>query len=116
MLYIDGFALEGESGVTRDHERAADERQVPGQALGHAIDEIVLLGIAADVCKREHNDGKTWSRMRYRRRDNVVCPTTKPIPNHGISPYRTCDIFEALLAQISKLHRDLAANLIVGGR
>jgi len=51
-LHIDRFALEGECGVARNDERASDARQVRGQAFGHAIDKIVLLGIAANIRKR----------------------------------------------------------------
>ena len=59
LLEINRFAFVGECGVSADDERAADARQVRGQALGHAIDEIVLLGIAAEIGERQHNDGKT---------------------------------------------------------
>ena len=40
----------------------------------------------------------------------------KSIRDHGIGPHGTSDILETLLAQIDELDRDLAANLIVGGR
>ena len=40
----------------------------------------------------------------------------KPIRDHGIGPHGTSDILEALLAQIGELDRDLASDLIVGGR
>src|SRR3954469_17131522 len=40
----------------------------------------------------------------------------KWIPDNGISPHWTSDIFKALLAQIGKLDCDLFAHLIVGGR
>ena len=33
--------------------------KVRGQALSHTIDEVVLLGITAEVGERQHNDGKT---------------------------------------------------------
>src|SRR5262245_43865205 len=47
LLYVNGFALERERCVARNHERATDARQVRGQALGYTINER----IAADVCK-----------------------------------------------------------------
>src|SRR6516165_10237862 len=52
LLYVYGLALERECGVARNDERAADARQVRGQALGHPVYEVRLLGIAADVGKR----------------------------------------------------------------
>ena len=62
LLYVDGFALERERGVARNHERTSDARQVRGQALGHAIHEVFLLGIAADVCERQNHDGQARRR------------------------------------------------------
>ena len=59
--YVDRLTFESERGVARNHERAIDPRQVGGQALGHAIDEVVLLGIASDVCERQNNDGQPGS-------------------------------------------------------
>ena len=59
LLQIDGLALVGEGGVAPDDERAGDAREVGGQALGHAIDEIFLLGIAADIGEGENDDGET---------------------------------------------------------
>jgi hypothetical protein len=58
LLHIEGLALVGEGGVARDHERTRDAREVGGQVLGHAIDEVVLLRITAEVSERQHNDGK----------------------------------------------------------
>ena len=58
LLHVNGFALERERGVARNDERATDARQVRGQALGHAIHKVVLLGIAADVRERQHHDGQ----------------------------------------------------------
>ena len=40
----------------------------------------------------------------------------RPIPDHGIGPYRTGDVLEALLAQIGELNPDLAPDMIVGRR
>ena len=56
---VDRFVLVGECGVSTDDERTGDTRQVAGQALGHTINEIFLLGITTEVGKRQHNDGKT---------------------------------------------------------
>ena len=63
LLHIDMFAFVSESRVAADHERAADARQICGQALGDAINEILLLGIAADIGEGQNNDreaGRRW--------------------------------------------------------
>ena len=49
LLHVNRLALVGEGRVARDHERASDAREIGGKALGHAIDEIFLLGVAADI-------------------------------------------------------------------
>ena len=99
-----------------DHERAADARQVRGQALGHAIDEIVLLGIAADIRERQHHDGQTRRRMRAgASRAGALCPG-QALPDHCIGPHRTGDVLEVLLAHIRELDPDFAENLIVSRR
>ena len=51
-----GLAFVGEGGVAADDERARDAREVGGEALGDAVDEIVLLRIAADVGERQDDD------------------------------------------------------------
>ena len=56
LLHVIGLALVGERGVACDHERASDAREIGGKALGHAIDEIVLFGIAADIGEGEDHD------------------------------------------------------------
>src|SRR5205809_169601 len=99
LSYVDGFALEGERGVPRNHERAADARQVRGQALGHAIHEILLLGIAADIRKRQHHDGQTRSgRWHWRGLMSIRAQADR------IGTDRTGDVLEGLLAKINKLN------------
>src|SRR6266446_5729140 len=86
LLYVNGSALEGERGVACNHERAIDARQVRGEALGHAIDEVVLLGIAAHVRERQYHNGKM--RCRSRAGGNAAAPCMKSIPDHSIGTYR----------------------------
>ena len=46
LLHVGMFAFVSESRVAGDHERARDTREVGGQALGHAVNEILLLRVA----------------------------------------------------------------------
>ncbi len=46
LLHVDMFAFVSESRVSGDYERAADTRQICGQALSDAINKILLLRIA----------------------------------------------------------------------
>ena len=60
LLQIDMFSLVGEGSVAPDHERAGDAREIGGQALRHAIDEIFLLWIAAEIGEGQDHDGEAW--------------------------------------------------------
>jgi hypothetical protein len=59
LFHVERLALVSEGRVARDHERAGDAREVGGQALGHAVDEIFLLGVAAQIGEWQHNNGQT---------------------------------------------------------
>src|SRR4051812_30592104 len=63
LPYVDWFSLIRERAIPRDYEGATDARQVRGQALGHAIDEVILLWITAEIGEREHYNGKMRGRM-----------------------------------------------------
>lgn len=57
LLHIHRAALVGEARVPRDDEQPADARQAGDDVLDHAVGEIVLIGIAAQVDERQHGDG-----------------------------------------------------------
>ena len=67
LLQIDVFSLVGEGSVAPDHERPGDAREIGGQALRHAIDEVFLLGIAAEIGEGQDDDGETWWTRLVRR-------------------------------------------------
>jgi hypothetical protein len=47
LLQIHVFALIGEGSVATDDKRAVDARQISDQALGHAIDDILLFRVTS---------------------------------------------------------------------
>ncbi|MNE31896.1 hypothetical protein D3C80_1254860 [compost metagenome] len=55
-LHIDTLALEGKAGVAGDHEQPADARQRGDDVLDHAIGEIVLVRVTAQVLERQHGN------------------------------------------------------------
>jgi hypothetical protein len=59
LLHVEGFALVGECRVARYHERAGDARQIGGEALGYAVNEVFLLGSPPMLAK-----GKTTMERR----------------------------------------------------
>jgi hypothetical protein len=48
-FHVDRPAFVREGSVARDDKGASDARQVGRETLGDAVDEILLVGIAADV-------------------------------------------------------------------
>src|SRR5205807_1022091 len=81
------------------------------QALGEAIDEVLVRGIAAEVCEWQNDDGEPRSRKRCRR-----LPLWSYLRSDGVSPGRAANILQTELAQIDELCVDLASNLLIRGR
>src|SRR4029079_2908840 len=113
LFEVDRLDLVGECGVSAEHESTGYARQVGGEALGHAVREIVLLRIATEVGERQHNNGKTRWRERTRGRALGPCQWTGIIPNHSIRPHGAINVLEGLLAQIDELDPSLALGVIV---
>ena len=67
LLQVDGLALVGEGGVAADDEGAGNAREVGRQALGHAVDEIFLLRIAADIGEGQHDEREARRLALFRR-------------------------------------------------
>ena len=68
LLHIDRLALVGEGGVSGDDEEPRQPRNCRRDLLDHAVDEIVLLGIAGQVLKRQ--DRERWL-VRERQRSSA---------------------------------------------
>ena len=64
LLQIDMFALVGKGGVASNDEASRYTRQIRGQALGHAVDEVFLFGIAPHIGEGEHHDRQARCRSR----------------------------------------------------
>ena len=56
LFEIERLVLVTESGVSSDHPHPAHLRKIGGQALGDAVDKIVLPGIAPDVGEGQNHD------------------------------------------------------------
>jgi hypothetical protein len=62
---IDGTSLVSEGRVAGDHEQRSEARQGGRDLLDDAVGEILLLGIAAQVLERQHDDrGRFGNRRR----------------------------------------------------
>ena len=56
LLYVDGLAFVSKAGVSRDDEKRLGPRQAGNDVLDHAVGEIVLLRIGAQVGEGEYGD------------------------------------------------------------
>ena len=55
-FHVERLAFVGERRVARDDEGSSDAREIGRQALGDAVDEIFVLGIAADIGERQDDN------------------------------------------------------------
>src|SRR5262245_16383115 len=58
LLHIDGPAFEGEARIAGDDEEPAHPRQSGDDLLGHAVSEVFLFAVAAQVIEWEDSDGR----------------------------------------------------------
>src|SRR5215813_6079663 len=64
LPYVDGVPPVSEAGATND-EQGLEPRQCGNDFFGHAIGEILLLGVAAHVLEREHGDRRLVGQRRW---------------------------------------------------
>ena len=57
LLGVDRLVPIGERGIARDHETVGDPRQIGRQILGDPVGKILLVGVVAEIRKRQHDDG-----------------------------------------------------------
>src|SRR6516162_8226594 len=79
--------------------------------LDHAVHEVRLLGIAAQVLKRQHRDRRLVGQSERRSGSCGRDGTSRPYP---IDAHRAGDVFEALLAEIRERGLYLALHLAEG--
>src|ERR1700682_3019131 len=58
LLYIDGLPFVGEARIAGDHEEPADAGERGDDLLDHAIGEIFLLPVVAEIGEGEYDDRK----------------------------------------------------------
>ena len=107
LPHVDGSAFVGGARVAGDNEQPADARERGDDLLDHAVGEIFLLRIAAQILKRQYrNRGfvRQWHRRRYRRF------YAKP---HAPDMHRPCNVLDLLLARVLEGEIELVAYLAV---
>ncbi|MNH13329.1 hypothetical protein D3C79_728970 [compost metagenome] len=64
-LHVHRPALVGKTGVAGDDEQPAQARQGSNDVFDHAVGEVVLLGVAAEVVERQHGDRRFVWQVQY---------------------------------------------------
>src|SRR5262249_39768632 len=113
LLHIDGLAFVREARVAGDNEEPADAGECGDDLLDHAVGEILLLRISAQIGKGQYRDrrlvrqrqrGLSWRRWALGAGAGVANP---------VDPYRPCDVLDLLLAQILKDKGQPVADVIM---
>jgi hypothetical protein len=76
---IDRLALVLEGRIARDDNELGEPRQLGCDVLGHAIAEIVLLRVAAEIGERQHRDGGPIKHRRLGSSAGIE-PGRRPFP------------------------------------
>src|SRR6185437_1918588 len=96
-----------------DDEGAGDAREVGGQALGHAVDEIVLGPIAAEIGERQHDERQPRRFALLHGGDARRGRGNGGIGLERMDPYRPGDVLELLLAEIDEALLEPVADVLV---
>src|SRR6516225_5763475 len=106
-FHIDGAAPVGEARIAGDHKQPADAGQAGDDVLDHSVSEIFLLGVGAQVVKRQHCD--RWP-VGYRRR--YRCRRGGPTAQQAIDAHRASNVLNLIFAQILERDVKLIADLV----
>ena len=68
LLHVHRLAPVGEARVAGDDEDPLDPRQAGDDVVDHAVGEVVLLGIAAQIGERQHRDRRLVRQRQARSR------------------------------------------------
>ena len=108
LLHIDCAALVGEARIAGDHEEPADAAQCGGDLRDHAVGEIFLLRVAAQIGEGQDRNRRLvrqCQRQRCRYRRFSAEPDAPDMD-------RTGNFLDQLLAQILERKGELVAHLV----
>ena len=105
LTHIDSTALVGKGRVAGDYGKVPEAAERGDDVLDHAIGEIFLLGIAAEIGEGQHSEGRRRrGRRLHRARPNQAVADT----GHGAYPFLPVGSRAQGLAQRRYLDRQVA--------
>jgi len=113
LLYVNRLALVGEARIARDHKEPADTRERGDDFLDHAVGEVFLFRVAADVLERQHGDRRL---VRERRAGADLRSFRSGGCDYTVGPDRPCDVLELLLAEVLEDKVELACGVLLHPR
>ena len=120
LLDVDGLAFVGEGRGAGDDRKGAPAGEHRNDVLGHAVGEELLLGIAAEIHKRQDRDGAAvvkgrWAGRKLGGGGDEVFRQLGHRAGHPIDLYRPRNVLEVLGTEILEVGVDLAGDLVIDG-
>src|SRR5512147_3117507 len=56
LFHVNSAALVSECRIASDYEQPFDAREASDDVFDHSVDEVILLGVATQVCKWQHSN------------------------------------------------------------
>jgi hypothetical protein len=109
LLHVDGAALVGEGRITGDDKEPADLRQRGDDLLDHAVGEIFLFRVAADIGERQYRNRRLLGERQWLRRR---CSWFRA-QSHAPNMHWPGNVLDVLLAHILEGDIELVAHLVV---
>src|SRR4051812_15826594 len=104
LPHVYSLAFISEAGTAGDHEQPANAAESGDDLLDHAVSEILLLGVAAQVLKRQDRNGRLVGQGERYSYPALVEP-------HTMDANRTCDVLDLLWPMIIEIYVDLAHDI-----
>jgi hypothetical protein len=110
---LNGLALVRKTRIAGDDEEPFDTRECRNDLLDRAVGEVLLLGVAAHVLKREHGDRRLVGQRQWLRGRREPLDGDGPVSN-PVHPHWSSDVLDLLLAQVFEGEIEPVPYLIAG--
>jgi uncharacterized protein DUF5681 len=110
--HVDRLAFERKRRIAGDHDGASYAREVSREALRDPVDEMLLVGVAADIGEWQNDDREAWRAQFFRRRGRRGF--RGPVDPKRVDPDRFSDVLELSLTQVGDRQIKPSLDLPIG--